>query len=197
MEISKLSNIIEEIWIEEIKSDYKNHFIFNEETLKMHFCHHLMKRINDFFLIQNHIRIIPELQFKKKRVDIAIVKVKEKREEFFHYTEFVEELIAFIELKYIPLRHYALNQMRLRKDFMSIINDLIKLEEYGKVNNKALLVGAFIDEHFYIFKNGLNNLMSISESINREILVRLIELNGFNYDKTGEFITTVNKECSI
>ncbi|CAM5204620.1 hypothetical protein UACE39S_02070 [Ureibacillus acetophenoni] len=193
MEISKLTKLIEEIWKNEIKLDYDSNFIFNEDTLKIRFCHHLMQKLTDKFLVENSIRIIPEIKVNKKRVDIAIVRVKKEREVFFRHSEFIEEILVLIELKYIPLKHYNLNQMMLKNDFITFLNDLIKLQGYGKINSKTLLVGAFIHEYFYNNKSGLNNLRSISDTIEKEILDRFIELNGVNYDNTGEFITTVYK----
>jgi hypothetical protein len=165
-----LKKTIEQIWKNEIKHDYENNFIINEDTLKISFCYHLRTKLTDSYLLENNIRIITELKIKKleQKVDIAIVKVDEEREKMFHFTEFIEDVLALIELKFIPIKLNKLNQMLLAEDLKRFDKDLFKLKEYGKIYDKCLLVGAFIHEYFYRDKIGMFCLHNISHFLRKK-----------------------------
>lgn len=193
-----LKSVVEEIWLNEIKDDYNNDLIINEETLKTSFCFHLRNKLTTSFLLENKIRIIPELKIKSLgneksdfRVDIAIVRVDEEREKFFHISEFTKSVLALIELKFIPIRHYHLNQWFNMEDFKKMDNDFLKLEKCGNACNEAWLIGAFVHENFYNHMNGMHRLFDISHILDEGLLERFIELNGFNYNETGSFMTTI------
>jgi hypothetical protein len=190
-----LQKTIEEIWENEIKKDYENNFILNEDTLKMSFCYHLRNKLQDN-LMTNNLRIITEYSIPNtnKFVDIAIVEIDEdERITFLHYSEFVKNIFALIELKFIPIKLYKLNPMLISKNIIRCDDDLFKLHDYGMIYKEALLIGAFIDEYFYDHKCALKRLLDISHFFQSEIAKRMTELNGFNYDPELRFLTSVIK----
>jgi hypothetical protein len=189
-----LQSTIVEIWKNEIKYDYDNNFIINEDTLKVSFCYHLRNKLTDSFLLENNLRIITELEIKKLnyRVDIAIVKVHEEREKFFHYSEYIDSVLVLIELKFLPIKYSNnFNQMLLQGDFKKFDTDLFKLMDYGKVFDKTLLFGAFIHEYYYNHKAGMHRLFDVSQFFEKEILERVTELNGFNSGESNNFVARV------
>lgn len=182
-----LQKIIVDTWLNEIKNDYINDLIFNEDTLKITFCFHLRNKLQDFFLKDN-IRIITEFIVDKFRTKIDIA-LNESRDFFFNINENISCIYVLIELKFLPIKHYKLKQMLITENIKRCDKDLFKLHELGKIYSDVLLVGAFIDEYFYNHKCGLDRLCDISQFFEYRILNRMIELNGFNYEETGEFIT--------
>ncbi len=95
-------NTIEEIWLNEISSDYQKSFLLKEDTLKNAFYYHLRRILSNRFLEQNNLAIftefyIPEL---KQRVDLVVVKIDPVKAEEGYLGDAVKSIIAIVEMKY-------------------------------------------------------------------------------------------------
>lgn len=191
-----LKNKIESIWMNEIKQDYENDLIVNEDTLKMCFCNHLREKLKD--LIKNHrLRIISEYRLFKsrKKVDIAIVELFKERNLLLHYNENVKIIHALIELKFIPISnyHHKHKPQLLINDTKKFDLDLFKLNDYGKRYTDSLLIAGFIHEYPYNNFSGVSNFDHISDFFDKNILDRIIELDGFKHESLPDFFTKVIK----
>ena len=93
---------IQDIWIDDISSDYQNFFLLKEDTLKNAFYYHLRRRLGDKYLETNNLAIfteyyVPEL---KQRVDLVVVEMNPLKAQSGYLGNAVKRIIAIVEMKY-------------------------------------------------------------------------------------------------
>lgn len=135
--LQKLDKTIQQIWKEDIPTDYNSGCLLLEDSLKCAFYHHLRNRLGDGWFKNHRLRIYPEYRLSiGKKADLAIVLVKSAMERLGkHLSECVESELAIIEFKY--------KNARVDQPFF---DDKKKLYEYFKAYPDTKLYAAFIRE---------------------------------------------------
>lgn len=104
LEITQIiDEAIKSIWINEIKRDYDNNWLMNEDGLKNALYFHLRKRLEPI-LTENDLRIFTEFkdaefQGRKYRPDMVIAKV-DMNSDADYWRQAVTNCVAVIELKF-------------------------------------------------------------------------------------------------
>ncbi|WP_129727900.1 hypothetical protein [Ectobacillus funiculus] len=99
--IGTIDRAIKEIWLYNIKQDYKTCHLLKEDTLKNSIYYHLRTKLSAAFLEANRIRIFTEYHYCGFRADLAIVRLRQDYEETSCYLgDNVEQVLAIIEVKY-------------------------------------------------------------------------------------------------
>lgn len=123
--IKGIDKAIKQIWVNEIANDYAENFLLKEDTLKNAFYHHLRNRL-DAILSEKNLRIYTEfnecgLKTRRKRADLAIVKMKDEPSNSEYLGEDVESVLALIELKFTSGGARSIN---------TIFEDVAKTKNY-------------------------------------------------------------------
>ena len=131
--IKKIDYYIKDIWKYDIKDDYDNDRLLQEDTLKNALYYHLRRKLGDAFLDKNNLKIYTEfhdgvLKGSGMRPDLVIVEMKEGyRENDVEYlgdADNFESIVAVVELKF-QADTYAAES--------NIYGDFDKIEEYMKM----------------------------------------------------------------
>ncbi|WP_089098369.1 hypothetical protein [Parageobacillus galactosidasius] len=108
--------------------------------MKNAFYSHLRRRLGDYYLLDNHLRIYTEFYYMGLRADLVVVKLNKNPGRNGHLKNDVAKIIAAIETKY----KYDLPD----KPFLSDIEKVRKSIEEYKINAFYYLV--FIHEVEYV-----------------------------------------------
>lgn len=97
--ISEIDRTIKNIWLNDIKSDYKNHFLENEDCLKNSLYYYIRKRLGKT-LKENNLVIFTEWTFTELhyRADMVIAEIDKNIEGYIK--DKVANYVAIIELKF-------------------------------------------------------------------------------------------------
>lgn len=175
----KLDKIIKEVWNEDIKVDYNNHYLLLEDSLKCAFYYHLRNKLGDGWLKANRLRIVPEYHLcNGYRADLAIVKlVKKDERNRKHLSDCVESILTIIELKHKSAQ--VINPFYEDRD---------KLYLYSKEYPQAQLYVGFIHEDYY---NENNSSWFDGRQTKNWAKGRVCELLGYWSEDNETFITEV------
>lgn len=175
----KLDKVIKEVWNEDIKVDYNNHYLLLEDSLKCALYYHLRNRLGDGWLKANRLRIIPEYHLcDGYRADLAIVKfIKKEYRNGKHLSDCVEFILTIIELK-----HKAAQVIN------PFYEDRDKLYIYSKKYPQAKLYVGFIHEDYY---NANNSSWFDGRQTNNWAKGRVCELLGYWSEDDETLITEV------
>ncbi len=135
-----IDQIIKKSWLTGIKSDYDNHTLLYEDSVKCALYHHFRKYVDKEWLQQNDIRIYPEFYLPHcgERADIAIVKLKDAaNRKVTDLSECVESILAIIEINY-----------KNTSSTHEFFQDINKLSLFAKEYQDAQLYAAFIHEEY-------------------------------------------------
>ncbi len=91
---------IKHVWLNDLKSDYTNHFLLKEDSLKNAFYFHLRTRLGEAFLNENHIRIFTEYYVEGERIDLVVVEIDPIIAEGNYLGDVVKRVLAVVEMKY-------------------------------------------------------------------------------------------------
>lgn len=183
-----IKQAIKQIWLNNIKDDYDNKRILNEDTLKALFYFHLRNNLKEY-LNDTRVRIYTEFNLNQnKRVDLAVVKIDK---EDIYGSIGIEEIIALVEFKCKILNPYRYKDGAATSAIIPFQNDLFKLKEYGKQHEHTLLYGAFISEYEY-YSNFKNWIDCIAPFFDEKSLNRITELVGIRDADTGDFKTYIH-----
>ena len=96
----EIDRAIKEVWKKNIRNDYKNSHLFNEDTLKNSFYFHLRRKLGTKFLEENNIRIFTEFYVKDMSLfaDMAIFELGNKFDGYI--SDNIKSYIAIIEFKW-------------------------------------------------------------------------------------------------
>lgn len=138
-----LDRIIRDIWCNKIKSDYDNDLLLLEDTLKCTFYYHLRN-----VLVQNQTgsqRLIVCAEFKpwkgeREAIDLAVVRLPDKKDKNTPLREQIQEVLALIELKY---KCKSVSPNSLKKECKK---DRQKLLKYARNHQNCLLYEGVIYE---------------------------------------------------
>ncbi len=91
----EIDRTIKEIWLKNIKEDFKNNYFWHEDDIKCSFYYHLRRKLSNI-LKENNLRIYTEATFPEisYRADMVIVKIDS--EGIFYQSD----VIALFELKF-------------------------------------------------------------------------------------------------
>jgi hypothetical protein len=100
--VKEIDRIIKDVWLQNIQKDYLEHYLINEDCLKMAMCYHMRRKMTRL-LKENNLRIYTEKHFPElnKRPDIIIAEIKDDYIENSLYDSIhPEDIVALIELKF-------------------------------------------------------------------------------------------------
>gem|GEM_PF-5542301 len=97
-----IKEVIQSIWENKIKKDYKDHWLLKEDSFKCAFYYHMRNEFKHRLAVRNHLCIFTEYYFKQwKRADLVIAQIKDKDyDDSKHLKCNIESILAIIELKY-------------------------------------------------------------------------------------------------
>lgn len=140
-EIETIKNTLISVWEKNIKNDYENTYLIQEDTLKCSLYHHLRNELGEL-LNQHNLAILTEYRGNEfvgtnYRPDIVIVKLKDNCNEPY-FVDRIEKLMFVIELKYKDSSNGSTND---------IYSDCDKIKEYMKMlNDDCQFILAVIQE---------------------------------------------------
>ncbi|MEA1960471.1 MAG: hypothetical protein U9N81_04285 [Bacillota bacterium] len=135
-----IDEVINRVWIEDIRADYKNKYLLMEDSLKNAFYYHLRKRLGDNFLLANNVRIFTEYHHHGKKADLAVVEINREKSEEGYLGDSIHNVYAIIEFKF---KNSTSDQ--------HFIEDVKKVLEYIKkdTSNLCRYYLAFIQEVYF------------------------------------------------
>ena len=123
----EIDNVIKNIWLHNICTDYGNGFLIKEASLQCSLYHHLQNELN-LLLQQNHLYIYPEFYFKELKffADLVIVEMDMALEKKW-LSEKMTDIAAIIELKYdggnaMSTSDYIKTDMPKLKEYVRSLN---------------------------------------------------------------------------
>lgn len=140
--IERIDTEIKNIWKEELQTDYENHYLLKEDSLKNAFYFHLRTRLGDKFLIGNNLRIYTEYYIHGERIDLVIVKINTQSAAENYLEDSVEKVLVAIEMKY---KNHTVNDDVFYQDIKKICSFI---DSWGYATKHYF---AFIQEKY--FKN--------------------------------------------
>ncbi len=120
----QIDETIKEIWLKNIRKDFAEDYIINEDCLKIALCYHLRRKLAGV-LRENNLRIYTEKYFPgmRRKPDIIIAQIREDYPENNLYDSVREEdIVALLELK------FRSDSAKSTSDWMR--RDVQKLKEY-------------------------------------------------------------------
>lgn len=129
----EISKTIKIVWKKDIKKDYNESRLINEDTLKNALYYHLRRRIGKF-LEENNLRIYTEFQDDelsqmKYRPDIVIAQMDFSRDKEYLIEEY-KSCVAIIEIKFQGDTYSAPKK---------VYEDYEKMKKYAKKFGKSCL----------------------------------------------------------
>lgn len=141
---NEILDTIVQLWEKDIRKDYNEDFLLQEDTLKCAFYYHLRRKLKSL-LKENNLRIYTEFngsEYKqlKYRPDLVIVEMKTKCDGTY-IMDWIEDVVVAVEFKFK-------NKSQTATD--SIYSDREKIKEYVKLlDSDALYVLAVIQEKYW------------------------------------------------
>lgn len=182
----KIDKALKKVWEENVVNDYNKDYLLKEDTLKNSIYYHLRSELGDGFLDRHRLRIFTEFYMgtnkngKKQIADIAIVRLKYKREldESYYLKNRIDEILTIIELKYKGNNEKAFRE------------DISKTKEYTKIDkckNTQFYLG-FIYEAFYEESNGGWLYKNQRECWGKD---KVTELTAHYSQEKGRFVSNI------